>query len=717
LTDKPGLAPLRGNSRPIQMINLRPAPVVRVLIPYAFGSVAGYTGFMEVGPLLLFILSTSIWLVAILVYRFSREWRRIFHLGFCLSVLALFFIMGLGIGRIDRPQDPGIPTDENVVIKGRVEDEPVMRNGKLVFGVAVRMAYTHDSVFLARNLLKIYMQLQTGSACPEVGETWLLIGRLVPIENAGNPGEVDYASILKRKNCWYNFYCDTTDGQNRMVLEHDPGIPGPGELRRSLSGYWEGAPETIALLKAVCLGDRSGLSAELRQSYSMAGGMHVLAVSGLHVGLIWWVLNQLSSFIVLRGKREIFRVALITLILWSFAYVTGFSSSVSRSVTMFTFYSLSRIMNHRGHPVNAILVSMFMLILIHPGRLLDVGFQLSYAAILSIVTLNPVILGIWKPRNRLIRWIWEATGISIAAQIGTLPLVILYFHQLPVYALLTNLVAVPLLSCIITIFVISSPMTVTGFGAGIASSLLTTCGGIMNALMEVIASFPGAVLGGLFIDPFTTVMLMILIFLLILFLNRRERLPLYLSVLVLCILTTWMAGNRNTRLRTGETWISHFRGGSLITIREGLKVDHYIQADDYRAVAYMDRYISTAWGRRCYETSVVRIGEEGVGDRVPGGVSCAVRICPGAILVGNNKIRALVVSGLYDRDGLDIPGGLKPDFVLLSGEPFRNQVEALSSFPNMVVDGSNRKWYPRKLRETGLRIYDTAICGAFVVYH
>ena len=98
-------------------------------------------------------------------------------------------------------------------------------------------------------------------------------------------------------------------------------------------------------------------------------------------------------------------------------------------------------MNHRGHSVNAILVSMFMLILIHPGRLLDVGFQLSYAAILSIVTLNPLFMKIWRPRNRLIRWCWEATGLSLAAQTGTLPLVIFYFHQVPVYALLTNLLA------------------------------------------------------------------------------------------------------------------------------------------------------------------------------------------------------------------------------------------------------------------------------------
>jgi len=550
-----------------------------------------------------------------------------------------------------------------------------------------------------------------------VGETWQLCGRLVEVTNGGNPGEVDYASILRRKNCWYTFFCDAVSGHQRSVGVSEQRIPGPMELRGTLSDYWEGEPETLALLKAVCLGDRTGLSADLRQSYSMAGGMHVLAVSGLHVGLIWWVLNRLLSFMVLSGKGEILRVVLITFILWTFAYVTGFSSSVSRSVCMFTFYSLSRIINHRGHPVNAILVSMFLLILIHPGRLLDVGFQLSYAAVLSIVTINPLLLALWRPGNSLVRWIWEATGISLAAQIGTLPLVILYFHQLPVYALLTNLVAVPLLSCIITIFVISAPMAFIGIGAGIASSLLILTGGLMNSLIELIASFPGAVVGGLFLDGFTAVLSMIFIFLLIFYLNRRGRPVLYISVLVLCIVMAWSAGKQGVRLRTAETRISHFRRGSLISIREGFVLDHYILANDSGTVAYMDGYLSTAWGRRCYEESVIFIGEKEAADQVSGGISSAVRIGPGIWMVGNNNICTVVLTAIYEKAVSELSAEIKPDYVLLSDEPSLSHTAFPFSSGILVADGSNRNWYTEKLHESGLSFYNTSKQGAFVSYH
>jgi competence protein ComEC len=545
---------------------------------------------------------------------------------------------------------------------------------------------------------------------------WVFCGTLIPVKNAGNPGEVDYASVLRRRNCWYRFYCDTTGCLNRRLDESAGKIPGPGEIRSVLSEYWEGSPGSISLLKAVCLGDRSGLSEDLQQSYSMAGGMHVLAVSGLHVGLIWWVLNRVFSFMVRLGKREIYRAVLISLILWGYAYATGFSSSVSRSVTMFTFYSLSRIIQHRGHPVNAILVSMFMLILIHPGRLLEVGFQLSYTAILSIVSLNPVIARIWRPGNRLSRWCWEATGVSLAAQMGTLPLVIFYFHQVPVYALLTNLIVVPLLSCIITIFVVAAPLAGIGVGTGIANALLMMAASAMNAFIEIIASFPCSVVAGLFTDRVTTIMLMILLFLLIIWLIRREREFLYISVFLLFIMVVWLSGNKAVLLQSNVVQVSNFKGGSLITIKEGRMVDHYILSDDPQSVVFMDRYLSEAWGRRCFEVSVLRLSEGMTDYPVLCGGSGAVQFKTGLWLVGNNRIRGVVLAGRPGEGAIESLSEANPDFLLISGDPVLSQEDILSISRNIniVVDGSSPVWYTDKLRQTGLSFYSTASRGAFV---
>ncbi len=699
------------------MINLRHVPVVKVLIPFALGSLSGYKGFIEIEPLLLVLISFSVWGGLLLFYRLSGGGRGVFHCCFSLSVLLLFFFTGNGTGSIASPRDPGIYSGDYMVLRGRVSEKPVLRNGKLVFSVDLRMSCTEDQIFQVRTVLKTYMQEPAGSLGPDVGEMWIFCGRLYPIENAGNPDEVDYAAILKRKNCWYRFYCDTTGGVNRKVEEAlSRRIPGPGEIRKALSAYWEGSPQTISLLNAVCLGDRSGLREDLQEAYSLAGGMHLLAVSGLHVGLIWLVLNRVFFFVVLLGKKEVYRAVLITLILWIFAYVTGFSSSVSRSVTMFTFYSLSRIMNHRGHSVNAILFSMFILILIQPGRLMDVGFQLSYAAILSIVTLNPIIAGVWRPHNRVVRWCWKATVLSLAAQIGTLPLVIFYFHQVPVYALLTNLFALPLLSFIITIFVVSAPLTYTGLAVGIVNSLLMMAAWAMNSLMELVASFPGSHVRGLFLDGFTTWMLLIILYLGILFLNNRKRGTVYLLVIVGCILGVWLAGNRTLLLKSSEARISHFKGGSLLTIREGLVVDHYILSADTRVLVQIDRYLSEAWGGRSYELSVLHLDEAGPDFFAHGGGSCAVQIYPGIWMVGNRRFRGMVVAGTPGNEAIKIITGLNPDFLLISGEPFIRQKELLTISRNVIVDGSCRGWYSKNLRNAGLSFYNTATRGAFVIH-
>jgi competence protein ComEC len=696
------------------MINLRHVPVVKVLIPYALGSLAGYTGFIGTNPLSIVLILFPLWAGSLLFYILPVPGNRTFQLCFILAVKSLFFLAGLATGTIDKPEDPGIPAGEYAVVKGKVRDEPVIRNGKLVFGLELEMAYSNDSIFLNGTLLKTYLQVPSTTALPGVGEMWVFCGTLIPVKNAGNPGEVDYASVLRRRNCWYRFYCDTTDCLNRRLDESAGKIPGPGEIRKDLSEYWEGSPESVSLLKAVCLGDRSGLSEDLQQSYSMSGGMHVLAVSGLHVGLIWWVLNRVFWFMVRLGKREIYRAVLISLILWGYAYVTGFSSSVSRSVTMFTFYSLSRIIHHRGHPVNAILVSMFMLILIHPGRLLEVGFQLSYTAILSIVTLNPVIAGIWRPGNSLTRWCWEATGVSLAAQMGTLPLVIFYFHQVPIYALLTNLIVIPLLSCIITIFVVAAPLAGIGVGTGIANALLIMAASAMNAFVELIASFPYSVVAGLFTDRVTTFMLMILLFLLIIWFIRREREFLYISAFVFFIMVVWLSGRRADHLQSNVVQISNFKGGSLITIKEGRMVDHYILSDDPQSVVFMDRYLSEAWGRRCFEVSVLRLSE-GISDYPAlGGGSGAVQIKTGLWLVGNNRIRGVVLAGRPGEGAIEFLSEVNPDFLLISGDPVLSQEDILSISRNIVVDGSSPVWYTGKLRQTGLSFYNTASRGAFV---
>jgi competence protein ComEC len=712
------------------MIDLRRAPVVRALVPFTAGSLAGYLGHPVPGQdgwaLPCLILCLAIWLIQLLLFFFCLRVPQVRAMPFSLISAGLFFLTGLGTGALERPEDPGLPEGERIMVSGLVMDGPVERNGRIAFTMGLRMAGRMDTAHPVRTIVKATMEMPSDSLLPESGESWRLCGRPVAIQGSGNPGEPDYPAMMQRKGCWYRFYCDTLPGLNVKVA----GIPdrrlNAARIRRAVAALWEGPPESVSLLKAVCLGDRSGLNEEMRQSYARAGGMHLLAVSGLHVGLIWWVLHRILSFMVRLFRREVCRAVPVTLLIWFYAYVTGFSSSVCRSVTMFTFFSAARLTGHRGHPVNAVLVSAFFLVTVHPGRALDVGFQLSYAAILAIVTLHPVLKSLIRLNNPVLKYVWEGACVSIAAQAGTLPLVIHYFHQAPLYALFTNLLAIPLLSCIIALFVASVPLVAAGIGAGPVNRLLVFLGGMMNRVMETVSSIPGSVVGNLFPDPLCMLLFMVAIFLAILIANRRGRLPVYLLMLTVCLILFRSAQVRDHRVHSSQLVVGHFNGASMVTMRQGLQVDHYIWCGDPEQVAYMDRYIESAWGNRCYETSVVWTDRAFSAESrsqwaatplSSGGISACSPLGCGAWIVGSREWRGLVVTGVLDEEKVGILSDVKPDFILLSGEPPLSPglKELLASIScDVIADGSNRAWYRDRLGDLCGQVYVTGKKGAYL---
>lgn len=709
------------------MFDIRRIPVARVLLPFAAGSLAGSLDILIAGPWLLLSAGMGLWMCMLLFFRLIKPERVLPIAGFSVAAWGLFFLTGLGTGNLDKPVDPGLPDNEPVVISGRILEANVDEGGRLVTELELQAAVTTDTVFHARTIIKAYTEIIPGAGLPVPGETWIFYGRLAPIRNNGNPGEVDYASILNRNNCFYRFYSDPgLNLPSRMEYSFGRGS-GAGRIRTAVSGHWSGPPEAVSLLKAVCLGDRSGLNGEMRQHYSRAGGMHVLAVSGLHVGLIWWLLQRAFSFLVRLFRREVYRVLVITALLWFYAWVTGFSSSVCRSVTMFTFFSLARLICHRYHPVNAILVSALFLLLIHPGRLLDAGFQLSYAAVLAIVTLQPWFCRMVRVRHRLLKWCWELTGVSLAAQAGTLPLVMGYFHQVPVYSLATNLVAIPLLSCIIALFVATVPLMALGAGTGVIDRLLLFLGEAMNRTMEMVSSIPGAVIGNIQMDPVFMAISMLLVFLGILVLNSPARIPRYLFVGTLCLILLWSARNRTSMLNSCQVVVHHFYRCSVVTFREGRCVDHYIWCSDPEGVAWVDRYLETAWRNRVLEGSVILVSNGYSSDpgakEFPeppslGGISACCPLGPGTWIVGNDHCSGLVVTGPPDRAEAEIFTGIGTAFLLLSGEPrLSASLEELISTrkEGVVIDGSNRDWYVERMGNFTNLLYLTREQGAYIL--
>ncbi|APQ16886.1 ComEC/Rec2 family competence protein [Maribacter hydrothermalis] len=216
-------------------------------------------------------------------------------------------------------------------------------------------------------------------------------------------------------------------------------------------------PEELSVVQALLLGQRSDISEETYSNYQKAGAVHILAVSGLHIGILLILIQfLLSPFKNIPNGNTIILI-LSVFFLWVFAFIAGLSASIIRATTMFTFVAYALYLNRPSNTFNILALSMlFILLFINPNLLFQVGFQMSYAAVFAILWIFPILRDLWFPKNKVVRYFWQLLCVSIAAQLGVLPISLFYFHQFPGLFFISNLIVVPALGVIlgIGIFVI-----------------------------------------------------------------------------------------------------------------------------------------------------------------------------------------------------------------------------------------------------------------------
>ncbi len=697
----------------------RKIPVVKVLLPFVAGVVPGSLITVPIPFLGLLVPALFGW-VLLLLLLLRRPGKSAFPAWvFCFLARLICFASGWGSGWITRPVDPELPVGDPVVIRGMLVEDPVQVASGLRAEVLLQMLYVPDTVLLSETRLQVYFTQDRDTVLPGEGETWQWTGVLSPIRNSGNPGSPDYESLMQRRNCWYRFYVTESGDRAEIKTALSSPLPVAGRIRHALSEQWEGGEEEIALLKAVCLGDRSSLTRDLLENYGAAGGMHLLAVSGLHVGLIWWVLQHTIRWILRRTRREIYRTLTVVAMLWFYAYITGFSSSVCRAVTMCSLFSAGRLLGQRTQMLNGIFVSAFILLVIQPGRLMELGFQLSYTAILGIVTLHPLLRKLLTLRYRLFNWLWEAASVSVSAQLFTLPLVVFHFHQVPLYSVLTSILAVPLLGLLIVLFCASLPFLGIGPLHRGFDFLLGSLAKLMNLTMEKVAALPGALLEEVPLSSGMLILLLLLLGMWMLALQGRSRLPAYLVCFMLSLLTGYHAWTKYCLARSSEVLVCHFSGASMVILREAERVDHYCWGSDSTSISYLQSYRSEAWSGRTYKNHLFRVGDTVL---IRGSVSACMELTEGIWWVGNDRIGVWVVTGKaksgLPADMLDEWAGTgrkAPDFILLSGEPydFALRAHAAGWTLPLVMDGSNRSTFREKVRELEPGIHDTRGQGPF----
>ena len=424
--------------RPASLVQWRELPFVRLLAGLIGGILISWT----TGPVpwpfwanLLFVLFAA-GLLWVLSRRIPYEWRTAVGLGIFLWVLLLGFQRTSTHFGLHHPQHfSRLLTDDSTLWVHAVVQEAQASGERFrltteVEAVSASGEHWHE----AHGHLLWYWTIDSTTHLVPGTE---VSGRasIARLRGPQNPDAFDYAAFQARKNVFYR-----ANGAGQ-ITGHRFHLRGLGErwrtsLMTTLREHLPAASNELAVGAALILGKRDELQQDLRNAYADTGAIHVLAVSGLHVGFVAFGLGWLLGLGLL-GRRSWrwVRLVLILLGIWAFALVTGLSPSVQRAATMFSFIQLGLVLDRRASIYNTLAASAFVLLLVDPFLLFDVGFQLSYLAVTGIIFFQPKIYRAWHPPNRLLDYCWKLTAVAIAAQLTTFPISIYYFHQFPVLLL------------------------------------------------------------------------------------------------------------------------------------------------------------------------------------------------------------------------------------------------------------------------------------------
>ncbi len=516
-------------SRPYRMPAWKTAPFIRLLIPFIAGILLQWylpiPYHMIITAMTCFSLASLLFIFFPLALRF--RWRAL--QGWLLHLL-LVSLGSFVTWQNDIRHDPGwfgnsLRAGDYMVVR---VDEPLTEKTKTfkTTGI-VESLVRHDSVIPCMGKVLLYLSRDSESAALHYGDRLLVNARIQSIRNSGNPGAFDYEQYAAFQQVFHQVFLKGGDwlllpGRNANPFRQFVYTARTTVLA-SLRKTMPPEKDELGLAEALLIGYTNDLDKDLVQAYTNTGVVHIIAISGMHLALIYMMLVWLFDRIP--GLRQIKLLQLILILgcLWLFSFMTGGGASILRAAVMFSFISTGKYLSRRSSIYNSLASSAFVLLLYNPYFLWDVGFQLSYLAIVGIILFQRPFYALLQVKNRLLDELWKLASVSLAAQVLTLPICIYYFHQVPVLFLLANIIAVPVSGIILyaeIILLILSPVPVLGHYAGKITSRMLD---IMNGAIRWIDQFTFSVWDRIPASLLSTVLLYAIIITLTAWLFKKER--------------------------------------------------------------------------------------------------------------------------------------------------------------------------------------------------
>ena len=644
-------------------------PLARVFI----GFLSGLLLFRILNPNYTFVFySLIIGLSGLLISYFHSRRNKLYNLIFGCSVILVSIIIGFTSSVIHKENtNPNHYTNQ-------ILDYDQIRYLDLVLAEKLKntqknIRYTCDVNKLdgQKSFGKVILNIAKNDTCKKlkIGTHLLVNGIVFRNKAPSNPNLFDYGKYLENQEIYAQIY------PKKIVLggnESSLWSLFSNFREKIISNLEQSAISTkeLNVLNALILGQQQDIAPEILKDYQYAGAVHVLSVSGLHVGFIMLFLTFLLKPISNSKRGSVFKLCIIILSLWSFAVLTGLSPSIVRSATMFSFLTIGIHIQRTVNIYHTLLVSMLLILLFKPSFLYDVGFQLSYLALFFIIWLQPILSSIWEPNNKIISYFWDIITVSFAAQIGTLPLSIYYFHQFPGLFFITNLLILPLLGVIMAVGVVAILIatidTVPYFIAKIVEILIR----LLNTIIHFVANFDAFVITNISFSKEMLISSYVIIILIILWMKKPEFKRLAMGIISIIILQILFIYQKQQTLKKEELIVFHISKNTIITERIGNAVTIYSTDSILKNLTSNMVVQSYLIGNFCQMKSKKPLQN--------------------LMYFKSKKVLIIDSSCVYTK-------AIKPDILVLIQSPKLNIERLLQTYnpKEIIVDGSNYKTYVR----------------------
>ena len=574
----------------------------------------------------------------------------------------------------------------------KINSQPVFKNGWLRFTVNVEQTVNNNKRAAATGTLLITLK----DIAPDLayGDELLIPAKYSPVNPPFNPAEFNYKQYLANQNIYYQQflfpkqYSVLAKGNGNALITyslHKRRVLVE-KLKRSMRDT-----SAIAVASTLILGYKADLSDEVLQAYSKTGTIHVLSVSGAHVAVVYILLTFALGFLNRFKYGKLIKALIIITFIWYYAMLTGFSPAVCRAAVMISVVVIGKTYNRYINLLNIMAASAMGLLLYNPLYIVDVGFQLSYLAVFGLIVLQPIVYKWLTFKNKWADKLWAACSVSIAAQVITFPLSAFYFHQFPVYFLISNLfIVIPteiiMYSGIFLLLLPQMPFMSNALAWVLENSIL-----VMNRFLIWIEHLPYASISKIWLSTLEYLLLYVIIISLFYFLYDKKKWLIKLAltcVLIFCVsmciekISSWRSNNI-AWLNVNKHKAIVFKNGSTAVIFTDLK--DTAKTYRYSVQPYLDS---------------CRIGN--------------VRLLPlnkninipwmakqGGLVQFFNKRVVLLNSKVADNG---LSPKLSADYIYITGNPHA-QLEAINSnfgYRLLVMDGSNSDAYIDKFKGEAL---------------